>query len=152
MVLRRCSGFVYRARLLPSPRLFATLPTTCGAASCNTVEYFVPESGDEASFICPISVARTSLAAPGRCGGVSRPPRGVLLPLAFVPRCAVPELGLGMALGVQPLLPSPGGSVLCADSHARPFFTSRYCLVSCLPTANWLPQYAKPLLVLLFSK
>ena len=52
------------------------------------------------------------------CGDLCCPPRRHL---CFSPRCAVPDLCLAIRSSVQPLSPSPGGPVPCADSHARLF-------------------------------
>ena len=88
------------------------------------------ESGGVASSLCPISVARSSLAAPGRVGDHSCPPRRAPLPLAFSPRCAVSNLSFAMGFSVPPLPPSPGGPVPYADSHARLLFTTAWFVVA----------------------
>ena len=87
------------------------------------------ESGHGASSLCPISVARSSLAAPGRCGDLSCPPRRAPLPSSFSARRAVPDLGLGMGLSLQLSPPSAGGPVPCADSQAQLMFITAWFVV-----------------------
>ena len=86
-------------------------------------------SGGVASSLCPISVACSSLAAPGRCGDLSCLPRRAPLALVFPPRRAVPDLGVAMGLSVQPSPPSHGGPVACADCRARLVFTFAWFVI-----------------------
>ena len=87
------------------------------------------ESSGEASSLCPISVARSSLAAPGRCGHFCCQPRRAPSPLVLSRRRAVPDSSVDIGFGEKLSQPSAGWPVSCADSRARLSFTSAWFVV-----------------------